>query len=199
MYRNRLLESLVIGLSVATLLVVCVEAPATTYFSDDFSSFTGWTYQPASQGAFASDGSKLIVSTWGDGSGVAVRKPLASAIGPGDDFRFSLTMDSGSDGTGAVGSLVVVLLDASGQIVARMNWFDAQAATGFGGVDFYGESDTAIFRSDPSGFARDYRTLAGTLTLRRVGPTWSASVDDVPKGSLTFCANVHCHTGGNSR
>jgi hypothetical protein len=185
MYRNCLLKSLVIGFFVATLLVVCVEAPATTYFSDDFSSFTGWTYQPASQGAFASNGSRLFVSTWGDGF-VAARKPLASAIGPGDDFRFSLTMDSGSDGTDVVGSLVVALLDASGQIVAKMDWFDAQSATGFGGVDFYGESDTAIFRSDPSGFASDYPTLAGTLTLRRVGPTWSASVDDVPKGSLTL-------------
>lgn len=95
-------------------------------------------------------------------------KPLSAPLLADTDFNLSLNLAVvGGDTDGKVGALGVTLLDQYNQTVAKMAWHDAQASTGYGGVDFYAEGGAAIYRTDPSGFGQEYPNFSGTLTLKR--------------------------------
>ena len=152
-------------------------------FEEDFTAFVDWTYTPGSEGLFASTGTHAYVDDWQSGSLTQADKPLVFTITPVEDFTFEMDVRVAPDFSGRVGGVHAQLLDAQGQIVADMGWHDAQAATGYGGVDFYAEAQSPIYRTDPSGFGTEYPDFDGTLTLKREGTEWTAWVNGVAKGS----------------
>ena len=80
------------------------------------------------------------------GGACTAYKPLEIALNPTDDFRFTLDMSSGADEPSTCGSVAITLFDSSDKLVAWLSWHDVQASTGYGGVDFYAEGMTAIYR-----------------------------------------------------
>jgi hypothetical protein len=154
------------------------------YFHDDFSTFTGWTYTTASTGQFASSGSYAYLSAGQNVDGDCIAyKPLEIALNPTDDFILTININSGADLSSTCGTVTVTLLDSSDKIVAQINWHDVQASTGYGGVDFYAEGGTTIYRTDPSGNGTVYPTFSGTLMLKRSGSEWSAWVNGTQEGT----------------
>ncbi len=171
---------------IKTLAVACIlvtTAHGSEYLHDDFSSFGGWIYGPGDHGSFASNGAYAYVADWRTQSEVAAEKPLSSWLLPQDDFSLSLNFSSGPDTSGKVGAVGVMLLDASNRTVAQLAWHDAQASTGYGGVDFYAEGGKPIYRTDPRGFGQEYPEFWGNLTLKRLESQWSAWVDGTQKGA----------------
>jgi len=180
-----LLVMLMIGGTLAT------PALGTQYFRDDFSEFAGWTYTPASEGLFASSGTYAYVYDWQSGSCAIAEKAVDLALAPSEDFSFTLNLSVSPDFPDSVGGFHVSLLNGTDTVVAKMGWHDAQAGTGYGGVDFYGEAETAIYRSGPSGFATEYPDFSGTLMLERAGSQWTAWVNGQQKGlPLTLAATL---------
>jgi hypothetical protein len=163
------------------------------YFHDGFETFTGWTYTPASTGAFDANG-YLYLSTGQAITGETIaEKPLAVSLSATNDFSFVVLLRSGADLPNTCSWFDARLLDANGTVVAELGWHDVQAATGYGGVDFYAENQTAIYRTDPSGFGTEYPVFPasgdyGTLILTRSGSEWSAWVNGTQKGSTLSLA-----------
>jgi hypothetical protein len=156
----------------------------TVYFQDDFSTFTGWTYTPASTGQFASSGTYAYLLNGNNVTGdCTAYKPLDLALNPTNDFRLTLDISSGADLSNTCGWVTATLFDSSNHTVAYLNWHDVQASTGYGGVDFYAEGMTAIYRTNPSGFGTEYPNFSGTLMLERSGSEWSAWVNGIQRGT----------------
>ena len=154
-----------------------------TYFEERGVVFSGWTYTVESRGRFASDGLGIYVSDWGDGGPVVAEKSLSRPLGPTDDFRLLVRLSTGQDKAGCGGWFSVALLDELGEAVAEVGWHDVQAAAGYGGVDFYAEGRTPLYRTDPTGFGREYPQLSGVLSLARSASRWVAQVNSDSKAA----------------
>jgi len=185
-YRRNLVKALL-----GVLLVGWLTTPgaaAQQYFLDEFNSFSGWS---TTKGAFASNGRYLYPTSFASDGAASAEKALSMPLQPGNDFSLRLRLAVRTDPYLRVGGFCVALLDQTGQVVTKMNWHDAQASSGFGGVDFNAEGPTwesnPIYRSDPSGFSREYPTIDATLEIVRTGNQWKAFVNGVQKGAtLTF-------------
>ena len=158
-------------------------------FEDYFTGFSGWTYVPGSTGTFKSDGQSLVVDTFGSQNGAKATYELPFAISTSSDFSARLHVRVTTDPNGGVGGFGLQLLDPSGQIAGQLAWHDVQASSGFGGIDLWAEGGgqnnaNPIYRSDPSGFSREYPTIDSSLEIQRTGNDWSAWVGGTEKGSI---------------
>jgi len=191
--KSQPVEALILSL-IAVIFLLSPPVSASEYFHDDFSAFSGWTYL-TTQGEFAATDGYAYVSDWQGTDTIIAEKSLSAALSSASDFTITLDIGVLSDTYGMVGSFGVSLLDSSSNVVAHMHWFDAQAWAGYGGVDFYAQGETAIFRSDPSGFATDYPTFSGTMSITRSGSEWAAWVNGAQKGTnITLSATLDATT-----
>ena len=115
-------------------------------------------------------------------SAVPITVRLAEAIPAGQDCELEVEMDSGLDLPRCVSWLAVELQSDDGQVVAKAGWHDVQASQGYGGIDAYGQGETPIYRSDPTGFSREFPVLKGRLTITRKGDLWAVAVNGAPRG-----------------
>ena len=163
------------------------------YFQDDFGTYSGWTYTSGSTGTFGASGYLYLATGQAINGATSARKPLDVSLGATNDFTFAVRMASGADPSSTCGTFWATLFDASDRVVAMIDWFDVQASAGYGGVDFYGQNQAAIYRTDPNGFGSEYAVFPatgdyGTLMLKRSGSQWSAWVNGTQKGSTLTLA-----------
>jgi len=166
-----------------------VSSAGLDYLPDDCSNFAGWSY--VTGGLFASNGRYLEVVGYSMDGTVAAEKRLHRLIGHRDDFRLAVNLAVRTDPNNRVGAFSVFLQNDANQVVGKLNWHDAQAATGYGGVDFGAEGlswdNNPIYRSDARGFAQEYPTIDAQLEIVRIGTQWRAFVNGTQKGdTLTF-------------
>jgi len=115
---------------------------------------------------------------------VIAEKWLARPLAPGADFTILMNLEATEDRPDSAGRFSLLLLTDKDQAVAQITWCDGLPAAGYGGVEFYAEGGTPIYRSDPAGLGKEYPRLSGVLRLSRVGLHWDAWVTDVQKGGL---------------
>jgi|GEM_PF-4541823 len=174
------------------LLVVLMGPPtvsgADTVLFDDFTTFSGWTYDPANCPGFtvASDGDLLYVVSYGScppggDQWEGVVQTLPEPITPYQNFEVAFHPVVLTDLPSQMGGVMVECLNDAGEVVARVNWFEPQAGTGYGGLTFWAEGN--LIYGNLTGFDTEYGTINNTVKLRRTGNTWSAWVDDEQKGS----------------
>ena len=165
------------------------------YFSDSF----GGPFNPFNpshwttiSGSFVAFTNGVHVASYAADGTASAEHALDKPLPPGDNFQLELELSVRTDPANRVGAFTVLLLDDANNVVAKMNWHDAQTASGYGGVDFGAQgtdwATNPIYRTNPSGFGREYPTLNDArLEIRRSGNQWKAFVNSVQKGGvLTF-------------
>lgn len=164
-------------------------APINTfYLAEHPATFGGWTHWTPSMGRFTSDALAIRVSDWQDEHPVIAEKWLARPLLPGADFTILLNLETTEDRPDSAGRFSLLLLTDQDQIVAQITWCDGLPPLGYGGIEFYAEGGTPIYRTDPAGMGKEYPRISGILRLSRVGSHWSAGVNDVQKGRLLTLA-----------
>jgi len=163
------------------------------YFQDGFGTFSGWTYTSGSTGTFGASGYLYLSTGQASTGSTAAQKLLDVSLSATNDFTFTVRLASGADTSDTCGTFSAKLIDASNTVVALIDWHDVLTSTGYGGVDFYGQNKTAIYRTDPSGSGREYAVFPatgdyGSLMLMRSGCEWSAWVNGTQKGSTLTLA-----------
>jgi len=149
-------------------------------FSDNCSSVTGWTM--GGEGMAASDGNSFYAANYGSGSsfhGPTLTKTLGASMG---DITCIFDVTWLNNITGAIGVLLISLLDSSGNEIAfiqmRDNWageLHTILRAGAGSADIFntGSGNTT------------YNNYSGTLKLVRKGSTWTFYAGDTLLGTLT--------------
>ena len=164
------------------------------YLAENPATFGGWAHLTASTGRFESDLLTIRLSDWQDETPVIAEKPLARPLAPGSDFTILLHLEATEDRPDSAGRFSLFLLTDQDQIVAQITWCDGLPAAGYGGVEFYAEGRTPIYRTDPAGLGKEYPRISGILHLGRVGSHWAASVNGVQKGRLLMLAGTQTAT-----
>jgi len=165
-----------------------------SYLAEYPATFGGWTHLTASTGRFTADSLVIHVSDWGDENPVIAEKWLARPLAPGADFSILLNLEATEDRPDSAGRFSLLLLTDQDQAVAQITWCDGLPAAGYGGVEFYAEGGTPIYRTDPAGLGKEYPRLSGVLRLSRVGSHWGAWVNDAQKGGLLALAGTQTAT-----
>ena len=155
------------------------------YLAEHPATFGGWSNNlTAGVGRFMADAMAIRVSDWQDEKPVIVEKPLARPLLPGADFTILLDLGATEDRPDSAGRFSVLLLTDWDRAVAQITWCDGLPAAGYGGVEFYAEGGTPIYRTDTAGLGKEYPCISGILRLGRVGSHWAAWVNDAQKGEL---------------
>jgi hypothetical protein len=162
-------------------------------FEDQFTVYSGWSYEPGTTGTFKSDGQALVIDQLGSGHSAFAIRALPFAIPTTSDFSAQFRLRIPTDPWGGVGGFGLTLLDSAGAIAAQFSWHDAQATPDYGGIDFWAEGGgvtnaNPIYRSDPFGFSTEYPTFNNSLEIRRTGNQWSGWVGGLKMGNITLPA-----------
>jgi|GEM_PF-787108 len=170
------------------------ESTNTTVFFDNFSTFTGWTYDTTYyNGALASDGNELYWSTYGtpynNFHGVNASKSIASTISPSDDFTITAKCRIPTDNSSLSSSNCIYLLNETGFMVAYMMHEDSQAAAGYG--DFIAQINengtmVDIYPYQAGGFSTSYPIINGEMKLTRTDGGWSFYYNGVKLGNTIY-------------
>jgi len=168
--------------------------PDASCLAEHPATFGGWTHLTASTGRFTSDELTIHVSDWQDENPVIAEKRLTRPLVPGADFSILLNLEATEDRPDSAGRFSLLLLTDQDQMVAQITWCDGLPAAGYGGIEFYAEGGTPIYRTDPAGLGKEYSRISGILRLVRVGSHWAAWVNNVQKGGLLALAGTQTAT-----
>jgi hypothetical protein len=172
-----------------TLTMMLVNSgTAQIIFEDDFTTFSGWTYDPGNCPGFAvaSDGNMLYVQSYGSCSPggdqfEGIVQVLSQPITPDQDFTVCFKPVVLTDPPGQMGGVQVSCLNDADEVVAIVKWYEPQAGTGFGGVSFYAEGN--LIYGNESGFDTEYPTINDALCIHRIEDHWSGWVNGIQKGT----------------
>ncbi len=171
---------------ISILVIFSTSIIAQVLIDEDFSSLSDWSYLSSNCPGFIlnSDGGMISVQSYGSCGGdlwEGIEKTISTPISTDQDFEVSFNPIVSSDLQGQMGGVQVELLSNDNIVVARLNWFEPQAGTGYGGLSFYAEGD--LIYGNTTGFDREYAIINNQVRLVREGDLWSAWVGGVQKGS----------------
>jgi len=147
-------------------------------------------------GGFVSDKSRIFVKDWPNGGTVLAEKRLDRPVYPDEDFSLLLDLETDQDTAGHAGWFKISLLNEEDEdeMVAAVEWRDDHPGAGYGGLAFFAERHTPLYRSEPPDMPREYPRLDGLLKLSRTGSRWTAYLGGDPKGEMLTLSSARIAT-----
>jgi hypothetical protein len=105
-------------------------------------------------------------------------KPLCRPIAVSDNFTVSFKIQALNDVPNGMTSMILDGLNDNDERVFSLMWSDAQAATGYGTLQYKAENTDVYF----SGWYSTYATINDVMELRRSGDRWTAWLGDTQMG-----------------